>query len=192
MSRKKWAIVGAVAVVAAVAVGVGIMLSGNHTTRAQANGSPTAAETLIAQKLGITPETLQAVETAALDVAGDKGTTAGVLQPGQASALKALDLGPILDSTLNSLASTLKTTPQGLIDSLANGSSLAQVASTTGVTTDQLKSGLTSLLQTQLTDLQGKGVITSAQSTMASSFLSANLDKLINATPQHKAGSTTH
>ncbi len=184
MNWKKWAICSLVIAggIAALVLGFTSMRGGSSTAQA----SQGQAEALIAQKAGISIDTLHSLEAAGLNVAADKGSASGMITADQATKLRALDVSPILDNVLTGLAQTLNSNEQAVFDSLSGGQSLAQVATANGVSTDSLKSGLTSLVQSQLSNLEGQGVLTSVQGTMALSLFNANIDKVINATPgQH-------
>ncbi len=173
----------AVLVVAGIAGAVFWGANRGDSARAQTPPAPTVhVEDLVAQKSGLSVDTVRKLETAALAVAADKGLAKGTLSVSQAAVIRNLAVGPILDELLASTAQASGVPEADLFNGLANGSSLAQLAQARGTPPSVLKTKLAAALQAELTKLQGAGVLQPAQSAMISLGFTSNLDKIITAT----------
>lgn len=182
----KWLTVSVGAVVIAAVVG-GLVWAAdlNGSSRAQASTPTVDVEGLIAQKTGLSTDSIHKVEAAALSVAADKAAAAGLITPDQANKLRDLTVGPILNSLLEGSAKAANVSDTDLVDGLSNGKSLAQIASDHGVARDQLKTNLTSMVQTQLNAQQG--LVTQAEASMITTALGSYLDRIIDFTPSAHA-----
>ena len=142
-------------------------------------------ETLLAQQLGVSLDTLHKVETAALAVAADKASAASIISADQASTLRNFNASPLLNRLFDEIATTAGTSDANLYNSLRNGASLAQIAAANNIGRDDLKSRLTNVAQTELAQAQKAGLLDQQQAGGLSLLLSGKLDKLIDALPAH-------
>src|SRR5438045_4204583 len=104
MKWMRWAIVASVVAAAAI----GLVWVSNYKGHADAQSPATThVEDLIAAKIGISVDSIHKVEAAVLSVAGDKGSSSGLLGSDQASKVRALQVGPIADRLLHGVATTV-------------------------------------------------------------------------------------
>jgi hypothetical protein len=180
----------AFAVVAIVAALGGVVwaadLGGGKSTKAQAQAQTAttalSVEQLIADKSGLSLDTIHKFEAAGLSAAADKGTSAGVLSSTQASALRSVVPGPILDRVLQATAKAANTSDTNLVSGIEGGQSLAQIAAANGVSRDALKANLTAALASELAIDKTAGLVTDQQIAMINVGFATQLDKLIDRT----------
>ena len=152
-----------------------------HSAQAQA-AADVSVEQLIAQKSGLSLDTVHKFEAAALSAAADKGTAAGVLSTSQATAVRNLVPGPLLDRVFASVASAAGVDGSTLATSLENGQSLAQVAASRNISRDTLKANLNKALASELATDKTAGLITDQQIPLVTAAFGANLDRFIDYT----------
>jgi hypothetical protein len=145
------------------------------------------AESLWAQKSGLTLDTIHRIEGAALGTYADKHVATGKLTPDQANKLRNLVPGPILDRVLQGASQATGAPATDLANGLSQGASLAQIAAAHGVPRDVLKARLLTFAQAEATTEQSAGLVSPQQTSMMLSQLTANLDKLIDSTHHEKA-----
>ena len=156
-----------------------------------AGGPGTRLRENLAEQLGIGVDELRARGKAARDETIDQAIASGRLSPEQGAALKAREPGEgmqrlragmrnILGNVLESAAKVIGISEQDLRTSLQQGQSLAQIASTKGITRDQLKTSLSSELRTRIQTAQNNGTITSEQATRLLQSLNERIDQMID------------
>ena len=165
------------AVLAALVWAVALRDSG-RSARAQA--ADVSVEQLIAQKSGLSLDTIHKFEAAGLSAAADKGTTAGVLSSSQATAIRNLVPGPVLDRVFSSAAAAAGVDGSTLATSLENGQSLALVAASKNISRDTLKANLSKALATELATDKTAGLITDQQIPLVTAGFTASLDKIVD------------
>ncbi len=185
---KWWRVSFGIVLSAAIVGGLVWAADLNGSAKASAPSSTVDVEAIIAQKTGLSIQSVRRVESAALSVAADKAAAAGLITADEASNLRQLSVGPILNAVLDGAAQSAHVSDSDLVDGITQGKSLAQVAAAQGVSRDALKVNLLATLQTQLGSLQTAGVLDASQAAMATTTLTAYLDKVIDATlPMHEA-----
>jgi hypothetical protein len=155
----------------------------NTASKAQASDPQVDVESLLAQKTGLSVETIQRIEDAGLGVAADKAAASGVATTAEADKLRNLTFGPVLNSLADGAAQGAHVSVSDMIDGLMSGQSLAQIAAGQGVSRDDLKNSLTHVLQSELTAQQSAGVLTAAESGIVATAFSSNLDKIVDYAP---------
>lgn len=90
------------------------------------------------------------------------------------------DFGTSFQSIVQSVADTLKLTPQQIQDQLKSGKSLADIAGAQGVSRDDLKSAITTAVDQQVDKAVTDGKITQTRADQIKTNLSNNLDKIID------------
>ncbi len=176
-----------------VLAGVALVVFAATFALARSGGSASATdssgqfESLLAARAGLTTDTLHKIESAGLATAADRGVSKGMLTADQATAIKNLDVSPLLEQGFSDLAQATNASETDLFNGLAGGQSLAQVAAAHGVSRDDLKASIKQLVQSDVSSFQSLGVVTQSEIDQVNNLLTdANLDKLIDATlPQH-------
>jgi hypothetical protein len=152
-------------------------------------------DTVLAQKLGITKDKLDAAQKAARDQLIDQALATGKLTKAQADALKSgQKLGGTgspgagrmapgglrggIGDAINAAATTLKMTPQELQTALRGGQSLAEIAQSTGVGRDALRAAIMAAVQNDVNAAIRDGKITAQQGTAMIEGASKMLDRL--------------
>ena len=148
----------------------------------QAQAADVSVEQLIAQKSGLSLDTIHKIEAAGLSAAADKGTTAGVLSSSQATAVRNLVPGPVLDRVFSSAATAAGVDGAALATGMENGQSLAQIAASKNVSRDTLKANLSKALATEMAADKAAGLITDQQVPLVTAAFGANLDKIVDYT----------
>ncbi len=191
----KWAL-GAVALaVTAAVIAFGVA---SLTDSAQAEEEPNKPavsryEELLAQKLGISVDQLRAAQKAARDQMIDEAVAAGKITAEQAEKLKSLPLGAhprlrgigrgvvhAIKDVLGAAAEVLGISRDDVIQNLRNGQSLADMATAKGLSTDQLKAGITQRVTADIQQAVADGKITQEQADRLKEALSNNIDRIIN------------
>ena len=156
-------------------------------------------ETILAQKLGITVDKLQAAEKAARDQLIDQAVTSGKLTKAQGDALKSGQkpnfgqggpgaggrIGPGgmhdgIGDAMKAAATALKTTPEELRTALRNGQTLAEFAQSKGVGRDSLRATIMGSVQNDVNATVRDGKITAAQGQTIIEGVSKSLDRLLD------------
>jgi hypothetical protein len=177
-----------VASIAVFGVAAAVVMTADLGGSAHAQTVPSGqAESLWAQKSGLTLDTIHRIEGAALGTYADKHVATGKLTPDQANKLRNLVPGPILDRVLQGASQATGAAATDLANGLSQGNSLAQIAAAHGVQRDVLKSRLLSFVQNEAATEQSAGLATAQQTSMLVSQLTANLDKIIDSTHNEKA-----
>jgi len=153
-------------------------------------------QTVLAQKLGVTPQQLQTAEKAARDQLIDDAVKAGKLTQAQADAIKSgqrpnfgnrgaggpgngIAIQGVRDA-FAAAASTLNMKPEDLQAQLRSGKSLAEIAQSKGVDRAALRSGIMGAIQTDVNNALRDGKITSTQATSIIDRASKGLDQLLD------------
>ena len=192
---RKWAI-GAFALAVAGTLTVSAVAFGGVANA----GGPGAGDQggryteLLAQKLGISVEQLQAARKAARDqliddavaqgrITAEQGAQLKLLEPGS-GRLKGLgrDVAGVVKNVIEAAAGVIGITSDELKTELQAGKSLAQVASERGVSRDQLKSGLSTELKSRIEQAVQNGRLTRAQADLLNGGLDAHLDGAVDRT----------
>jgi hypothetical protein len=209
----KWSHLG-LGAIAAVLAGAGLTVGVMHFTgTAQADspgGAASRLQEILAQKLGVSVDTLTKAETDTKNQYADELAAAGTITQAQADKIKAAGVGNILGgiarfgaregvrearvevNIAQITASVSKIDNATLKSELGQGKSFATIAGEHGVSRDALKSAITSAEKTQLDAAVGKGTLTQVQADQAAQRLAANLDSLIDRTGPAGAGFGHH
>jgi hypothetical protein len=159
-------------------------------------------ETVLAQKLGKTPQQLQTAKMEARDQLLADAVKAGKLTQAQADAIKSGkrpnfgNRGPgngaqgqggasrgIIQGVRDAMAaaaSTLNMKPEDLQAQLRSGKSLAEIAQAKGVDRAALRAGIMAAVQNDVNTALRDGKITSTQATSIINEVSKNLDQLLD------------
>lgn len=197
----KWglAAIGLFVIGGVIAFGV---LSAGGTASAQTPEQQSQArleqyESLLAQKLGISVQTLQDAETGARNQMIDDALASGKITQAQADKLRSMPPGAFragrldgmknrvhnaLVNVFNAAAKTIGISNDDLKTQVQSGQSLAQVANAHNMTTDQLKTGITTEITAQLKAGVDSGKITQPEADQILSRLTGNLDNIVNHT----------
>ncbi|HEY7295934.1 MAG TPA: hypothetical protein VH916_12890, partial [Dehalococcoidia bacterium] len=159
-------------------------------------------ETVLAQKLGISPQQLQTAQKAARDQLIDNAVAAGKLTKAQGDALKsghkpsggaggsrgpgargALPggLSNGITDAVKAAAAALNLTPEQLQTSLRGGQSLAELAQSKGIGRDGLRAAIMASVQNDVNAAIRDGKITAQQGTTIIDQVSKGLDRLLDA-----------
>ena len=158
-------------------------------------------DTVLAQKLGITKDALDAAQKATRDTLIDQAVAAGKLTKAQGDALKSGQhskgapgapgnpgarqgpggMGNHLDEVMKAAATALKTTPQELQTALRGGQSLAEFAQTKGIDRASLRATIMATVQNEVNAAVRDGKLTAQQGTAIIEGVSKSLDRLIDA-----------
>jgi uncharacterized protein YidB (DUF937 family) len=195
--------VALLALVASIIVtGVALAQSGGGTP--EPNQGSTTQDTFlsnVASHLGISVDQLkQAIKDADLDMV-DQALQDGKITQDQADQLRQrieegngfgfrfrLNLGlkverfESLQSIVNSVASELNLSPSDILDQLKQGKTLAEIADAQGVSRDDLKSTITTSVGEAVDKAVSDGTLTQDRADQIKSWLSDNLDKIIDST----------
>ncbi len=172
----------AAALVVVVALGAGVWWGADLGGSAKAQTAPPSVdlEALIAQKEGLSLDTVHKMEAAALAMAADKGLAKGTLTAGQAAAVRNVAVGPIVDELFSSTAQAVGIADLDLFNGLTQGKSLAQLAAAKGMSPDVLKAKLATVVQGEVSKQQSTGILSPAQATMIMTTWTTSADKIIN------------
>lgn len=176
------------------------LLSANGTASAQTPEGKSEErraryEELLAQKLGVSVQTLQTARTSARNQMIDEALAAGKITQEQADKMRNMEPGELRKGRLERVkdrvhgaavnifqaaAKTIGVSNDELKTQVQSGQSLAQVANAHNMTTEQLKTGITTEIATQLSTAVSAGKMTQAQADAISQRVSQNLDEIVN------------
>ncbi len=201
------------ALVAAGVVAVSVAsFSGAAFAQTPKNGDDTRAryEELLAQKLGISVDSLTEAQKAVRDQLVDEAVAAGKLTAEQAEKIKAGELGAlgrfggpggfgpfgemrgdhknggpgiakeVISSVFEAAAKVIGIDESQLRQDLASGKSLVDIAGAKGVSREQLKTGMTTDLKADIAQAQADGVIDQAMADRLTQALEQRLDDVID------------
>jgi predicted DNA-binding protein (UPF0251 family) len=193
--------IGVVAAAAIAAVIGYAVISDRGTASADtAGGTASRLEELLAQKLGISVEALQAAQKGARDQLADELLAAGTITQAQADRIKSSDVssgfprafgfggrpgGGLMKAEVNVAQITADLSHidlPTLRSELSQGKSLAQVADEHGVSRDTLKNAILDAEKSALSAQVAKGNITQAAADEAQQRFSDRVDALIDST----------
>lgn len=191
-----------VAALAIVLVGAAVIGSGIGLAVAQGEDGP--VQTFlgrVAEKLGIGEDELRSAMTEAQQDIIDEQVAEGRLTAEQGERLKERVeergfLGPfdrfaigahvrhqVGGLTVEAAATVLDMEPEGLLDELRDGKSMAEVAEAHGMSADEFTQALLSQVKTQLDALVADGEITQEQADATFERIEENIDAIVNAEP---------
>jgi polyhydroxyalkanoate synthesis regulator phasin len=185
-----------IAAALAVAVGVVVFAVAGGSGDAQATGpGDNRYQELLAEKLGISVEELQAAQKAARDALIDEKVAAGDLTEEQAERLKNREpgafrgLGPrlgarvfhALKDVLGAAAEVIGVTPEEARQGIANGNSLVEQAQAKGISEADLKASVLKKLEAQIDEAVNNDKLTEEQATRIKEGLEEHIDRFLNA-----------
>lgn len=195
----KWglAAMGLFVIGGVIAFGV---LSTNGTASAQTPEEKSEArraryEEVLAQKLGVSVQTLQTAQTSARNQMIDEALAAGKITAEQAEKMRNAGPGELrkgrvervkdrvhgaVVNIFQAAAKTIGVSNEELKTEVQSGKSLAQVANAHNMTTDQLKTGITTEIATQLNAAVSAGKMTQQQADAINQRVAQNLDDIVN------------
>ncbi len=191
----KWALVAGGGLIAAVVLAVAAL--GGSISQAQtptdSSGARTAYEQALADQLGVSVDQLEAARQAALNNVLEQAVANGKITEEQAQNIRdhpfaarrgllrnaAQRLHNAVADVFSAAAKTIGISNDEMKTDLQNGQSLAQIAADHNVSTDALKAGITSEVQSQLDQAVANGTIDQAKADKISAALAQRLDTLI-------------
>jgi hypothetical protein len=193
----KWGLGGMALVLASGAVAFGIVSTGGGSVSAQTPGSgagPGHYEEVLAEKLGISVEELQAAQKAARDQLIDEAVDEGRLTEEQGEKLKSMELGAMkrpfmmrvgqgavhaIKGIFSAAAEVIGIEEDDLAVELRSGKSLLEIAEDNDVDRDELTEGLIENLTEAIEEANEAGKITDEQAERLLSNLEENIDRII-------------
>jgi lambda repressor-like predicted transcriptional regulator len=201
----KWAAASLGLFVAAGVIAYGVTsMTGVADAQTPDDSKPFARyEEVLAQKLGVSVETLRAAQKAARDELIDEAVANGRLTPEQGEKLKSLEpgagvfglrkgagkvVGAVVHNVLDAVAGILGIEREDVIEGLRDGKSLADLAEEEGVGRSTLESDLLDALQADIDEAEADGRLTAEQADRLSQSLSERIDDIIDRSGEFKGG----
>ena len=193
MRMMRWGLgVAGLAVAGAVVVGALGLGVGAQAEEGEKNGLHALYLDLVAEKLGVTVDELQAAQEAARGEALDEAVATGVITAELAERIRNHEPGAgrhrggrmshAIKNIFGAAAALIGSEPEARQDELLAGKSLAEVGADNGVSRDDLKAGIISSVEAELQAALDAGKITAEQYDAMLAGLNDRIEEVLDRT----------